>query len=78
VGTGGKLTNSESGRIVVPEAEPAELPAWLAAEIAERFGAELSHGTAVVIEKLDPGRLTWKTKTALEFYAKDLKASASA
>jgi hypothetical protein len=35
--TEGKLTNSE-GRIVVPEAEPAELPEWLATEIAERFG----------------------------------------
>jgi hypothetical protein len=64
--TEGKLTNSESGRIVVPEAEPAELPEWLATEIAERFGAELTHGTAVVIEKLDPGRLSWKTTTALE------------
>jgi Histidine kinase-, DNA gyrase B-, and HSP90-like ATPase len=64
--TEGKLTHSESGRIVVPEAEPAELPEWLAAEIVERFGSELSHGTAVVIEKLDPGRLTWRTKTALE------------
>jgi hypothetical protein len=64
--TEGKLTNSESGRIVVPEAEPAELPEWLAAEIAERFGSDLTHGTAVVVEKLDPGRLSWKTKTALE------------
>jgi hypothetical protein len=64
--TEGKLTNSESGRIVVPEAKPAELPDWLSAQIVERFGAELNQGTAVVIEKLDPGRLTWKTKTALE------------
>jgi hypothetical protein len=63
--TEGKLTSSD-GRIVVPEAEAAELPEWLATEIAERFGAALSHGTAVVIEKLDPGRLSWKTKTALE------------
>jgi len=64
--TEGKLTNSETGRIVVPEAEPAELPAWLAAEVAKRFGDELEHGTAVVIEKLDANRLSWKTKTALE------------
>ncbi len=64
--TEGKLTNSDTGRIVVPEAQPAELPAWLAAEVAERFGGELEHGTAVVIEKLDPNRLSWKTKTALE------------
>jgi hypothetical protein len=64
--TEGKLTNSESGRIVVPEAQPADLPEWLAAEIAERFGPELSHGTVVVIEKLDPGRLSWTTKTGLE------------
>jgi hypothetical protein len=64
--TEGKLTNSDTGRIVVPEAEPAELPAWLAAEIATRFGGALEHGTAVVIEKLDPNRLSWKTKTALE------------
>jgi hypothetical protein len=63
--TEGKLTNSD-GRIVVPEAEPAELPEWLATEIAERVGAELSHGTVVVIEKLDSNRLSWKTKTALE------------
>jgi hypothetical protein len=64
--TEGKLTNSDTGRIVVPEAEPAELPAWLAAEVAKRFGGELKHGTAVVIEKLDANRLSWKTKTALE------------
>ena len=62
----GKLT-SEHGRIVVPEARPAELPAWLAAEVEERFGnGGFKHGTAVVIEKLDPDRLTWRTKTTLE------------
>lgn len=64
--TEGKLTNSDTGRIVVPEAEPVELPEWLAAEIVKRFGGALEHGTAVVIEKLDANRLSWKTKTALE------------
>ncbi len=64
--TDGKLTNSETGRIVVPEAAPAELPEWLAAEITKRFGGALEHGTVVVVEKLDANRLSWKTKTALE------------
>lgn len=64
--TEGKLTNNETGRIVVPEAEPAELPAWLAAEIVKQFGGALGHGTAVVIEKIEPNRLSWKTKTPLE------------
>ena len=64
--TEGKLTNNETGRIVVPQAEPAELPAWLAAEIVKQFGGALEHGTAVVIEKIEPNRLSWKTKTPLE------------
>jgi hypothetical protein len=60
----GKLTN-EAGRIVMPEAQPAQMPDWLADEVTERFGEEgFTHGTAVVIEKLD--RLSWTTKTALE------------
>jgi hypothetical protein len=60
----GKHTG-ENGRIVMPEAQPAELPAWLAAEIAERFGSsEFTHGTVVLIEKLD--RLSWSTRSALE------------
>jgi Histidine kinase-, DNA gyrase B-, and HSP90-like ATPase len=60
----GKL-NGENGRIVVPEAKPATLPDWLAAEIVERFGSgNFAHGTVVLIEKLD--RLTWSTKAALE------------
>lgn len=60
----GKLTG-ENGRIVVPEAKPAEIPDWLAGEIAQHLGEDgFSHGTAIVIEKLD--RLTWKTRAALE------------
>ena len=60
----GKLTG-DSGRIVVPEAQPEELPDWLAPQIDKRFGTDgLEHGTVIVIDNLD--RLTWKTKSALE------------
>jgi Histidine kinase-, DNA gyrase B-, and HSP90-like ATPase len=62
--TDGKLSDG-SGRIVVPKAKPAELPKWLSKEIRERFGSDgFSHGTVVLIEKLD--ELTWVTKSALE------------
>lgn len=59
----GAYTNQ--GRIVVPDAVPAELPSWLR-KVASRFdnGAALTHGTVVVLERLD--RLTWKTTAALE------------
>jgi hypothetical protein len=63
IGTG--KHSGENGRIVMPEATPAELPEWLAGEIAERFGEDgLTHGTAIVIEKLD--RMSWTTKSTLE------------
>jgi Histidine kinase-, DNA gyrase B-, and HSP90-like ATPase len=62
--TDGKLTDG-GGRIVVPEAQPATLPTWLAKEIDARFGdSGFQHGTVVLIEKLD--QLSWKTKSALE------------
>jgi hypothetical protein len=62
--TDGKLTDG-SGRIVVPEAQPAALPTWLAKEIDARFGdSGFQHGTVVLIEKLD--QISWKTKSALE------------
>lgn len=58
----GRLT--KNNRIVVPEATPTTLPAWLAQEIVERFGAGgFEHGTVVLIEKLD--KLKPKTKAAL-------------
>lgn len=57
----GKL--NRNGRVVVPEAAAAELPAWVQEEIAEHYGS-LDHGTVVVITKLD--RLSWKTADALE------------
>jgi Histidine kinase-, DNA gyrase B-, and HSP90-like ATPase len=60
----GDLTD-ESGRIVVPPAQPSELPKWVMRQIREQLGIEdFERGTVVVIEKLD--RLSWKTKTALE------------
>jgi hypothetical protein len=60
----GDLTD-ESGRIVVPPAQPSELPKWVMRQIREQLGIEdFERGTVVVIEKLD--RLSWKTKTTLE------------
>jgi hypothetical protein len=62
--TDGKLTDG-SGRIVVPEAQLATLPTWLAEDVEARFGeGGFTHGTVVLIEKLD--QITWKTKSALE------------
>lgn len=55
------------GRIVVPKAVPAELPGWVREAIELRFeGREMTRGTVVVLEKLERGRLTHTTKTALE------------
>lgn len=59
----GKYTRD--GRIIVPEPVLAELPDWLENSVWERLGKDgLTHGTVVVVEKLD--RVTWKTKKALE------------
>jgi hypothetical protein len=60
----GHLTD-ESGRIVVPPAQPSELPTWVMRQIREQLGIDdFERGTVVVIEKLD--RLSWKTKKSLE------------
>ena len=60
----GRYTD-DNGRIVVPPAQPAKLPKWLAKKIREQLGIDdLQHGTVVLIEKLD--RLSWKTRIALE------------
>jgi hypothetical protein len=62
--TDGKLSDS-NGRIVVPQAQPAEPPKWLLAEIKARTREnEFRHGTIVLIEKLD--QISWKTKATLE------------
>ncbi len=62
--TDGKFSNG-TGSITVPEAQPADLPDWLEKDIAARFGeGGFSHGTVVLIEKLD--QVTWVTKAALE------------
>ncbi len=55
------------GRIVVPEATPAEMPGWLSEYISLQstsFPNGLVHGTIVLIEKLD--RHDWKTAVALQ------------
>lgn len=54
----------EGARIVVPEAEPAELPEWVQEYMRDQFGSsDLEHGTLVLIEKLD--RTNWSTAKGL-------------
>jgi hypothetical protein len=57
-------TYGRDGRIVVPEAQPAELPTWVSEAISAFYGSVPAHGTVVVLEKLD--RLTRRTTQALE------------
>lgn len=53
------------GQIIVPEAEPAELPSWVQSSVQDISPTRrLSRGTAIVIEKLD--RLTRTTASGLE------------
>jgi len=60
----GQYTDDD-GRIVVPPAQPSQLPKWVMREVQEQLGIEeFERGTVVVIDKLD--RLSWKTKTNLE------------
>jgi len=50
----------ENGRIAVPRAKEVKLPKWIENEIVSQYGkAGLSHGTVVLISKLD--NLKWKT-----------------
>jgi len=54
----------ENGRIAVPPAQPAKLPKWIEKQIESQHEKEgLSHGTVVLISKLD--NLKWKTTKAL-------------
>lgn len=57
----GKYT--EDGEIIVPRAVPEDLPGWLHEYASLELGHELTHGTAVVLEKLD--RLTWDSRNEL-------------
>jgi hypothetical protein len=56
--------NDGSGKVIVPESIPAKLPSWLNEYINTAFESDFSHGTIVLLEKLD--RLTWVTQAALE------------
>ncbi len=56
----GKYT--EDGEIIVPRPVAEDLPKWLR-DYAASEGQELTHGTAVVLEKLD--RLTWDSRNEL-------------
>jgi hypothetical protein len=59
----GKGKYNVDGEIVVPAPTPADLPEWLEEYIAQEIG-DLTHGTVVLIEKLD--RLSWKTAKTLK------------
>ncbi|CAG0970699.1 hypothetical protein ANRL3_01481 [Anaerolineae bacterium] len=59
----GHYTNSDH-RIIVPEPIPGQLPDWVNAYLKANTGSKVfSHGTVVVLDKLD--RLTWVTESAL-------------
>lgn len=54
------------GHIIVPEAEPSELPSWISEYVVKHFDT-LSHGTVVIVEDID--RLTYRTTQNLrEFF----------
>lgn len=55
----------EQDTVRVPDSEVAPLPDWVSDYISKHFpGGELTHGTIIVMEKLD--NLDWSTSTALE------------
>ncbi|WP_313552979.1 ATP-binding protein [Brevundimonas sp.] len=58
----GEYTNSE-GDIIIPSAQPATLPKFVQARIAEAFPDGWRSGAVIVIEKLD--RLHWSTSGGL-------------
>ncbi len=56
------------GHIIVPAAVAAAVPAWIKQELAKvkPEGANLTHGTIVLIEKLDRLSPGWRTPASLE------------
>ncbi|NMN57683.1 hypothetical protein FHT36_001580 [Xanthobacter sp. SG618] len=60
--TAGDYTN-RSGEIIVPPAQPAELPAFIAEAVASTYPTGWRSGTIILIEKLD--RLEWTTALGL-------------
>ncbi len=60
--TAGAYTDA-AGDIVVPEPKRAELPAFVAAHIAEAYPDGWTSGTVILIDKLD--RLEWSTAQGL-------------
>ena len=57
----------KNGRVVVPEAVPADLPGWVQDAVERHLGAQgFAHGTVVVLEKLDSKRLSYTTTKGLE------------
>ncbi len=59
----GKYTDA-SGRVQVPQPKAAVLPDFVRAYIKNTIKQQFTHGTVVVIEKLD--NLTWKTTSHLQ------------
>jgi hypothetical protein len=60
----------EDGRIVMPEPQVAKIPSWVLQGISQRhnFGVEgLSHGTIVVIDKIDKLRPSTLTASTTHF-----------
>jgi hypothetical protein len=62
----GRYQDHNNGRVVMPSAQPAALPGWLNNVSLHPIEGEWRHGTIVLIEKLDPSHLSWKTTTALQ------------
>lgn len=60
--TSGDYTD-RSGEIIVPPAEPADLPAFIAEAVASAYPTGWRSGTIILIEKLD--RLEWTTAQGL-------------
>ena len=56
--------HKEEGRLAIPPAEDADLPAWVNKGILQHFPKGLTHGTVIVIETLD--RINKATTSAYE------------
>lgn len=57
---------NQDGRIVAPAPTRADPPEWVKGYVKKVCPAALQHGTVVVLDRLEPGRLTWKTTAALQ------------
>ncbi len=59
------VSRNETGQVVAPKPKRCSPPSWLKSQLEAGYG-DFTHGTIVIIDKIDRERLTWKKSNKLK------------